>query len=244
MTPIYASNRLDASGWYAFQQPEGTLAIWDGGANRDGEQSTVGLWNAMTGEPIVRSASYLDRLPKMPMYGWIYKNKFWVTDFPHVEQILNITGRRTDNPVYYMVGADGSPVRFFLATLEAPNVLEDPDVAQFVNCRILPENKDAAREVFRAMGPGTLLRHPMSFWTRQRNPLYASVKQPHKTEARIREITVSGGYVDTVTCWLTPEHLVSFYPMYDGDQYPDKEVFVPTNLINIYSEEGTIIGYD
>lgn len=245
MTPIYASDRLNASGWYAFQEPDGHLVIWDGGVNRDSPESEIGLWCPFSGMPVPRPASYLERLPTMPLYGWLEGDKFTVMDFPHIHDALNLTGRRTDNEVSCMTEADNTPLRFYRGILEAPNIFDADDCpAVFVRCCILPEDRQESRRVMREMGPATLIRHPYSRWSRQRNPLYASVGSPPHVPARVREITIVDDHVDMVTCWTTPNTEITLYPLYEGDQFPDNKVFVPTSPINLYIAEGIVVGYE
>ena len=246
MTPIYASNRIDLSGWYAFQEPAGMLALWDGGVNRETVDSKLGIWCPMNGVPIYRDPEFLDRLPNIPMYGWVDDEGFTAMDFPHVDDALNLTGRLTDNQVFYLTQNDGSPLPFFAATMRADMVFSSVENcnARFVGCRILPENKDESLRLAREMGPDTLVRHPLSRWSRQRNPFYASLGGPRPTQGRVREVKISEGYVVEVSCWTTPQTIATLYPLYEGDQYPDREAFVPTAPINLYMTQGIVVGYD
>lgn len=255
MTPIYSSKRLDASGWYMFPQPKGELCVWDGGANRETPESEKGLWCPQTGTAFPRPAAFLDQIPKMPMYGWLEENHFHVMDFPHVEQVLNMTGRTTDNAVYYMSDKNGGPLHFFMSAMKGDEILGECEVASFVRCVILPEDMAEARRVIdewcndlgRTDGVETnemLIRHPHSSWARTRNPLYATTQQPPLVKAFVRTLKLSNGFIDEVECWTSPETVVTVFPLYEGDQHPGNNVFIPKSQINLYIHEGTILGYD
>lgn len=243
MTPIYASNRIDLSGWYAYQQPPGEVVLWDGGFNRVNDYSRVGIWSAITGQPIYRDPSWLAKLPQVPMYGHLDGDHFHVTDFPHVSTIQPFL--KLANPAWSLESEEGTPLPYFVSILNGPIMVADCDVASFVRCCILPEDRETSLLAAREMGDNTLMRHPMSVWALKRNPTYASTQRPPRVVSRIREVEIDNdGYVGRIHAWTNPETLATFYPMYWGDQYPENNVFVPTERMNLYIAEGIVLGYD
>lgn len=244
MTPIYASDRIDLSGWYLHDTPPGRLLLWDGGFNRTEDYSRVGLWDLTTGTKVFNDPDWLKQLPQIPMYGFLENDFFTVVDFPHVDVLRQLYS--TDHPMCSLeADHSGGPTQFFVSVLNGPVVCAESEVCDFVRCSILPENAEAALAQARERGDTALVRHPLSFWTLKRNPLYASVHRPPCVSARIREVEIDNdGYVGEITCWTTPEATASFFPMYNGDQFPESEVFKPTERINLYIEQGTVLGYD
>lgn len=242
MTPIYASNRIDLSGWYAYDQPEGDLVLWDGGLSRAKEYSRGGLWDYVKGHPVYRDPAWLDQLPNLPMFGHLDGDHFNVIDFPHVGLILPYLPSRPNGPQWSLESEDGGPLPFFVSVLNGPQMLETCDVASFVRCSILPEDKETSLRLARERGDQTMVRHPMSSWSLKRNPLFASVKSPPRQRCRIREVTIDDdGYVSQVSVWT---NLAVFSPMYWGDHLPENKVFVPTEPLNVYIGEGIVLGYD
>lgn len=243
MNPIFATNRVDISGWYAYREPPGQYVIWDGGANRDGKNT--GLWNPTTGEPIQRDAEWLNKLPQMPISGNLDGDVFNVTAFPDLEILLNRIGRTTDNAVFFMRREDGSPLQFHEYATKAAEFL-DGETTRFVRCRVLPDDKEAALEEFRLMGPEGMATDPEAFWVPSRSVYHVTNERPEQvyTHATIREIIIEEGEIQTVECWATPGTVMRFTPLYHGDEIPEHNVFKKREDLTLYCHQNIVVGYE
>lgn len=241
MRPIYASNRINLSGWYAYKQPAGHPAIWDGGANRLGERT--GLWCPITGAVIRRSNEWLNKLPNMPLDGTLEGDVLHVTSFPHVELLLGTIGRTTDNPVMYMANDNGGSIAFYQEAMEAMALL-DGETCKFVNCTILPDDQEASLFEFRLMGADAMCRHPYSSWCVARSPYYATNAAPKPVSGRVRTISIgSSGDIESIEAWVGVDHTINFVPLYFGDQIPDA-FFRQKQEIKLYILDNIVIGYE
>lgn len=243
MKPIYATSRVDISGWYAYTQPKGDYVIWDGGANRGG--NGTGLWEAETGSVVERSEEWLNKLPQMPLAGNLDGDVFMVTGFPDVEILLNRIGRTTDNAVFFMRREDNSPLQFHEYATKAAEFL-DNETTRFVRCRILPEDKQAALTDFRMMGVEAIAVDPAAFWVPSRSIFCVTNDPPTQVyeHATIREIVIEEGEIDTVECWATPGTVMRFVPLYEGDDQPDNGVFKKRQDLTLYCRDNIVVGYE
>ncbi len=93
MTPIYATERANLSGWYAFKEPRGQYSIWDG-CGKFGMQT--GFWCPFTGNIVDCNDSMPDNMPSIPAAGYLNGDEFCVLGFPDAEDVLPTLGGDPD----------------------------------------------------------------------------------------------------------------------------------------------------
>lgn len=240
MNPIYATPRIDLSGWYAFECPNGVPVIWDGGMT----PTMDCLYNAYTLEPV--KCPWLNELPNTPLVGWMTKDEFIAFDSPHPSILAYLLPLEV-MPNIKFCAAHGDielPAPFFYTL----NMIEDlGGRVTTPGITILPENRELAFEKFQELHveADQYARSPIGPWVPRLCPLFAcSVKPPIRKYARLRDYELDeDGEVCLLEFWVGVSKTIEVEPLYRPDLQP--ELFERKSAYTLYlSPYEEVIGYE
>jgi hypothetical protein len=247
MTPIYASNRADVSGWYAFDVPlGGRRAFWDGGVGKR-EQQATGFWCPYHGNIVDVPDRVARNMPPVGLDCVIVGDEVLVTGFPKVVHMHGVIDGEPEMEAVKYLYDDPSKVGNFIDELTIGEELIDGSVCRMVSVEKLPDDKYAALDYFREKYPYGVARHPMSVWTPLRTVHYAANMPPETVyEGRVREIyhTDDIETIDYVNVWATIEKELKVVPLYKGDNETDCPFWKIKTPITLYCVEDVVIGYE
>jgi len=243
MTPIYATERAIVSQWWAYKIPDAPLAVWDGGATTG--QVGTGFWCPIKGHAMDASDRLIANMPRCILYGHLDGERFHVTGFPNVEDMVNLLPRPTIFPADLLY-----PEHNFIR----PSFLDEyefaldwlPACCSYPKIEVLPEHELDALHRLQDLGPDYVARHPESLWTPKRSCMIVSTMRPETcTTAIIRDIIYNYDLdlIDYVEAWSTVECLEKIIPLYPYDDDITSPFWKKRNTINIYKHGDQVIGY-
>lgn len=247
MTPIYASNRADVAGWYAYNLPlYGRRALWDGGVGPRGQGAT-GFWCPYTGVIIDAPDKLLERMPNVALECFIVDDEVLVTGFPELEKLVGVVLKSLPQQTVQEVHVGyGNSVSFL------DEIVSGPDLLEGTPCRVvpvekLPDDRVDALGYFRENYRNGLARHPMSIWTPMRTVFYMANAAPLEVhQGRIREIFHHNTLevIDYVMVWATVEKEMKVLPLYRGDNQTECPLWKMKSHITLYCVKDMVIGYE
>lgn len=247
MTPIYASDRANVSGWYAYNLPvNARRAFWDGGAGKR-EQQATGFWCPYSGNIVDAPDKLIESMPGVALDCAIAGDDVIVTGFPKVEFMVGVSGNEVSEvDLDYLYDYPEQRANFVDELSRGESLLEGTP-CQVVRVEKLPDDKDDALAYFRQNFPYGLARHPFSVWSPLRTVFLMANIQPETVhEGRIREIfhTEDMDLIDYVTVWATIEKELKVIPMYQGDNEGDCPFWQSKQPITLYCVEDLVVGYE
>lgn len=247
MTPIYASNRADVSGWYAYNVPTYARRVfWDGGAGKRDQQAT-GFWCPYTGNIVDAPDKLIQSMPRVALDCAIDGDEVIVTGFPKVEYLISSVGAQVEPlDLDYMYDNPGQWGNFMDEITRGVDLLGDSPCT-VVSVEKLPDDKDDALAYFRKNYPYGLARHPYSVWSPLRTVfLMSNVRPVTVHEGRIREIFHCEDFdlIDYVSVWATIEKELKVIPMYHGDNEGDCPFWQSKKPITLFCVEDLVVGYE
>jgi hypothetical protein len=247
MTPIYASDRANVEGWYAYQPPVFSRRVfWDGGVGKR-DQGATGFWCPYSGNIVDAPDKLIEAMPSVALDCAVEGNEVIVTGFPKVEYMSDVAGDElTEVDLDYLL-ADPIKTASFMDEIELGEELLEGTPCRLISVEKLPDDRDDALAYFREHYPYGVCRHPYSSWTPLRSVyMMANVKPETVREGRIREIFHSEGteVIDYVTVWATIEKELKVLPLYHGDNEGDCQFWQPKQPITLYCVEDLVVGYE
>lgn len=247
MTPIYASNRADVAGWYAYTPPiYARRAFWDGGVGKR-DQGATGFWCPYSGNIIDAPDKLIDNMPSVALDCALDGDEVVVTGFPKVEYMVGVAGREvTEVNLDYMYEGPEQRANFVDEITKGAELIEGYP-CRVVGVEKLPDDKHDALDYFRENYPYGVCRHPMSVWSPLRTVFMMANAQPEKVhEGRVREIFhhEDMDLIDYVTVWATIEKELKVVPMYVGDNLGECPFWKTKRTITLYCVEDLVIGYE
>src|SRR6056297_3337986 len=142
MTPIYASNRANIAGWYAFNMPpDSRRAFWDGGAGKR-DQGATGFWCPYSGNIVDASDKLIESMPKTALDCALEGDEVIVTGFPKVQFMIGVAGHEvTQVDLNYMYDRPEQCANFIDEVTLGAELLDDTP-CRVVGIEKLPDDKD------------------------------------------------------------------------------------------------------
>jgi hypothetical protein len=256
MTPIYASDRSDISGWYAYDfPPEGRRVFWDGGVGKR-DQLATGFWCPYTGNIVDAPDRLVSSMPDIALECILHGNDVLVTGFPRIEYLTGFNGSNLGSAVMSETPGANDVRYLYDDPQDRANFIDEitigPEMLEGTPCRViqveqLPDDKHAALDYFRERFPLGIARHPMSIWTPLRTVFaVANIKPGEPYLGRVREINLrdSMEVIESVSVWVTIEKELKVQPLYPGDDDPDCPFWKLKSPITLYCMEDLVIGYE
>lgn len=246
MTPVYASNRAEIGGWYAFDLvDDGRRVFWDGGIGQR-QQGATGFWCPYSGNIVDAPDKMIDAMPDVALDGCIHDGEFLVTGFPKINHFSTVI-QPDDDIVRYIYRDPTKLANFADEILYGPELIEDSPVCRMVRVEQLPDDHVAALDTFRDKYPHGIARHPQSVWSPHRSRyIMANLRPDGFSSGRVREIHHSEtmDYIDFVTVWATIEKELKVVPLYGDDHNPDCPFWKVKQRITLFTVEDLVIGYE